>query len=695
MSRNWEIARHSCDSRCEGFVQFANRIETQPSFAISFSFNKKKHLLGKCTLGKRGKVKKIAEDEEATTESKRKKKSTNKQTNKMQRGCSPSLDDKRRDLVISKIVAVVAKRVGDMGVLLDKADFESLTAAVHELYNAAQLDNTTVLSTSGRISVSPGKMLPRPQSAAASLVSSLSVATKSVSQAQIDQLVTQFASQRKAIVASIVTDAESKAKKGLPPRPSTASGATTNTGVSGAPPPQRAPPLPLPGANVAEPPSVAQLDPRLFLTADQLRAVGVSPPVLEGPVFAESPFRSTSSMQSPSYLQRSLSSMQASTNSILHLMGTDDVPASKRHRKILRDADAYQAAVQAKEEAERDKRRYRELQLQRQQQLREGLDSQCQEHHELERRRNQQRQADREACNQAAVEYQSSQRELRALKRAVLAKQLRLNEQMRADRLQMAVNEKKAHNEDDFEDLQYINESSKEQLELDKMRRECQQNTLALQMQAIEEGKRSASAMKIQELRQAKLYQAQLNEQLDQQEQKRRDQRATVQKKVQAGEARAMRQYAMVEGAVSADEKKARWLQQRLDRDVEQLDRQAEVRASTQQARKKKANSEMLTVLQKQIFHRQHQKLLEKHQSAELAQEIQNGLDLMIMHDAELHQQNTEEKQEWLHVLDAQRKVKSFKETKDVETCIPRTDVLTRSISSLQASPTRCATSLW
>ena len=233
---------------------------------------------------------------------------------------------------------------------------------------------------------------------------------------------------------------------------------------------------------------------------------------------------------------------------------------------------------------------------------------------------------------------------------------------MRADRLQMAVNEKKAHNEDDFEDLQYINESSKEQLELDKMRRECQQNTLALQMQAIEEGKRSASAMKIQELRQAKLYQAQLNEQLDQQEQKRRDQRATVQKKVQAGEARAMRQYAMVEGAVSADEKKARWLQQRLDRDVEQLDRQAEVRASTQQARKKKANSEMLTVLQKQIFHRQHQKLLEKHQSAELAQEIQNGLDLMIMHD-ELHQQNTEEKQEWLHA-DAQRKVKSFKETK-------------------------------
>ena len=107
----------------------------------------------------------------------------------MQRGCSPSLDDKRRDLVISKIVAVVAKRVGDMGVLLDKADFESLTAAVHELYNAAQLDNYS--SSIRRISAPLENVAPTTV-AAASLVSSLSMATKSVSQAQIDQLVTRL-----------------------------------------------------------------------------------------------------------------------------------------------------------------------------------------------------------------------------------------------------------------------------------------------------------------------------------------------------------------------------------------------------------------------------------------------------------------------------------------------------------------------
>jgi hypothetical protein len=615
----------------------------------------------------------------------------------MQRGCSPSLDDKRREMVISKIVAVVAKRVMDLGVLLDKADLDTLTHSVTELYNAAQVENHhTLLSSSGsRLSVSPGKLLPRPQSAAASSVSSLSAASKSVSQSQIDQLVQQFASQRKSIVASIVSDSE-KIKKDPanhsasmpPPRPSTASG---NAAASSPPPLYR----PNGAVTNATPAAPAQLDPRLFLTADQLRSVGSSPSLLLENSAAG--LDALPTMRSPSsYLQRSLSSMQASTNSILNLMGSDcDVPSSKRHRKIIRDSDAYQAAVQAREEADREKQRHKEQVLERQRLLREGLDSQCLEREEAARRRAVQREIDREECNQSVAQYHSSQKELRALKRAVLAKQLKLNEQMRADRLQMVINQKKASEEDDFVELQYIDETAKEQVELDKMRRECQQNTLALQMRAIEESKRSASAMKIQELKQAKQYQAQLNAQLDQQEQKRTDQREAVQKKVQAGEARAMRQYAMVEGAMSSDEKKARWLQQRLDRDVEQQRLQAETRALTQQTRKQRANSEMLTVLHKQIQHRQHQKLLEKHQSSELAQEIRNGLDLMTLHESQLQQQNAEEKQQWLHVLDAQCKVKSFKETKDVETCIPRTDVLTRSISSLQVSPSRCATSLW
>lgn len=564
--------------------------------------------------------------------------------------CSSALGDKRRDSVVHKITSTITSRLVKSGEVLSQADVRELFGRVSDLYHG--------LSTKriDREHVSPCGGEFRPVSAASML------STPSVTQRQIDALTTEFSrslQERKAQAGSGGPNTYSQLNCGS--AGSLASSNVTHGSDSISKPPRALPPEPL----------------LLNHFTDMPAYQSPSPTFSPNNTFQGSPVMN---------LSRAASSLRSSTDMVLQKLGTSPVPSTKRLRRVARDAEEYERvlALAAAEKRERDAQRQQKMQSR--EAFRSVLDTQCESKRLAKRTEQENEIRERLDLEQQAEEYQEHQKRSISMVRDRLSRQKMLNEDMRMQTETRRVQEKRDCDSDAAQEIAEYQAAAEKEKNLQVARRTCQSNILMQQMKELEDRKKQDRRRKIEDLRQSKLFQKESDDILAQQELKRKEQKELSLKKIRAGEIRAQRQYDRVAHQMSDEQRKEIWLTNKFMRESQELEC-ASVARECREAQRREASTHLTKqCLLMQIGINNAKRREEKEDGAQWASDIQRGLEMQEVYEQSRKASTEDEKRQWVHLLDAQSKLKQLQETLEVNTSIARGPSPT---SSLAGSPIR------
>jgi hypothetical protein len=555
--------------------------------------------------------------------------------------CSSALGDKRRDGVVHKITSSIASQLTKNGETLTQANIRELFDRVSLLYRApspsvgiprGRSPSPTVAHQNDQF-VGSGS---RPISAASLPL----VPLPSVSQKQIDNLTSEFSRSLKEQLhrrddhGSKLAVADCGAQLTLLDEPSTK-------------PPR---PLPFHLGSVVE---------------DHSNSGGHLSP---SPTFSPHSFQGSPVMN----LSRSASSLRSSAEMIMLKMGESTIPSTKRLRRAARDAEEYERVVALAAAEKKAKEEQRLQKYRRTDSFRSELDSQCESKRIAKLVEAESRQHEREEAELQAENYHRETRRSTSAAREKLSKQKDQNEAMRIQTEARRIEEKIAMDNEVAQEVATAQAAAAEEKSLQLARRECRTNELFSQMKAIEERKHQEFKNRVDDLRRSKTFQKESDDILAAQEQKRREQKEKTIALVRAGELRSQRQYDRVADKMSDEQRKLSWLSQKLQRETQQLETVSVARETREALRKETAKSFTKECLLRQIAVSNGKKKVEKESDLQWASHIQRGIETQAFLDDMRHAVASDEKREWVHLLDAQSRLKQYQETLDINTSIAR-----------------------
>lgn len=562
--------------------------------------------------------------------------------------CSSALGDKRRDGVVHKITSSIASQLTKNGDELTQANIRELFDRVSMLYRVAT-PSLGVGALRGR-SPSPtahhtGDLLGSGSSRPISAASLPVVALPSVTQKQIDQLTSDFSRSLKERLRQSVGQHPSE---DISSKRVVVDDAAPTLSLHE---PSTKPPRPLPG-------------PLNSFIEDSSAAGHLSP----SPTFSPHSFQGSPVMN----LSRSASSLRSSTEMMMLKMGDTPIPTSKRLRRVARDAEEYERVV-ALATAEKKDREYQRIQKHNtRDSFRSVLDSQCETKRLAKIAESELQHQEREEAERQAEIYNQETRRSSSAAREKLAKQKDQNEMMRIQTETKRIEEKNLLDNEIAEEVATAQAAATEEKLLQLARRECRTNELFSQMKVIEDKKRQASKNRIDDLRRSRQFQKESDDILAAQEQKRQDQKQKTLLLVRAGELRSQRQYERVADKMSDEQRKQLWLSKKLQRETQQLAIASEARDAHEALKRETARGFTKECLLRQITVSNGKKKEEKESDLQWATQIQRGLETQAFLDDMRHTVASEEKREWVHLLDAQSRLKQYQETLDINTSITR-----------------------
>lgn len=353
-------------------------------------------------------------------------------------------------------------------------------------------------------------------------------------------------------------------------------------------------------------------------------------------------------------------------------MGDSPIPSTKRLRRVARDVEEYERVVALAAEEKRDKEAKRAQKFKVRDNFCTALDAQCDAKRQLKLSEDEARQQERREVEQQAEESHAERRRSASAMREKLSKQKDQNEIMRIQTEARRVDEKLELDREVAEEVSIAQTAAAAERTLQLARRECRSNELFTQMKAVEEKKQQSLRCRIDDLRQSKKFQQESDSILAAQEKKRVEQREKALEKIRIGELRSQQQYDRVADKMSDEERKQVWLSKKLLRETADLDKANIVRESNEALRKETSKSFTKECLLRQIQTSNRSKQAEKVSGVEWATQIQRGLETQALLDEMRSNVASDEKREWVHLLDAQSRLKQYQETLDINTSIAR-----------------------
>lgn len=537
----------------------------------------------------------------------------------MQARCGSAFSDTRRDAVLSRVSQSIAKKISDSGVTLDDRILREIRSRVQALYNTPHHVASPTLHLSHQNTRATSASLCRAQS------------SSGVSQFQIDRLV------RELIVFA----------RNPPPPPLVMA---ASSGASDRPPRGGCAPLEEEQLLSAPSPSSA---------ADESQRHVSSPlPATSNPLYSQI------------VMSRSVSSLRSAADAILSHMGSCQSPASKRHRRIIRDAEEYSKAIALAEAERRDRDEKKRIRAQSCDIFRKSLDEQVRENQRKREEAERSSLQERQMINSLVELYNNDEKSKVSEKRRHLERQKMDNELRRIQQETVRTEEKRRKEQEEAAELAEFAAAAHQEQILKTERRVCQTNLLTESLHKLEEEKAKENHARLAELREAKKFQLKLMRDLDAQERQRAAYQKRFLDKVERSEQRSQRQLQQLQNFSSFS--KDEWLEKKYDRERRQLEEAAQARQKQEWLRKMTAVSVTRHTLADQMMQRQVEEQQEKMLQKQWAQELQTGLAIQQARDDYKKITAKVEAQEWTHLLDAQSKYRQFLDTKDIVTSIAR-----------------------
>lgn len=539
---------------------------------------------------------------------------------------SSALPDKRKDTVVSKITSSIAAKLTSRGVSVTSEVMQDIYSRVARLY--------ATIPSSQQLTRTPSPQVVRPASTA-SMRSPSPQSLIGVSQRDLDELMSVLIQEY----------------------------ASVNTSSSAEPSNPNADALPLTMPLLPrEQPSIPPISREMI--QQQAHLTSPTPEYSPQSILAHIP---------PHLLSRSASSLRQSAESILSQMSDCGFsPHSKRLRRLIRDSDAYQQAMDKAAAEKRDAEAKKIQRANNTAQFRSTLDSQVRERELLRQIEMMEKREEKSEAEKSVARFHSDILEARLQKRRLLEHQKEANLQMLAEKQQRDMEEKRHKYEEEATEVEAFVTAAEQDRAMQAARKCCQSAQLSDELKNVTQQRQTAARKRIEELRDAKRHQAKLSMILDEQEAKRQAQKDKVAQKICLSEQRAQRQLNILVTSPSVDQKKSAWLEQKLAREANELAEIAAKRQARENAEREASQNKLKLTLIQQMQEHARQQVNAKELDRQLAASIRHGLECQAARDDFRKFIRNVETSEWLHVLDAQRKFKDFLDTKDIITSISR-----------------------